>query len=182
MTDQILTQETLKELIHYNPGTGFFTWKPRNRKWFKTESSFKTWHKRFCGKTAGGRNASGYRQIVVLSKRYYGHRLAFLYMTGSFPPVDTDHEEGNRDDNRWDKIRAVTTTENTQNSHLRNDNTSGVVGVCWHNQIKRWMARINVNGKNVSLGCFGNIEDATKARKDAEVKYGFHQNHGRKAS
>ena len=35
----------------------------------------------------------------------------------------------------------------------------------------KWIAQITVNYKNIHLGRYENIEDAIKARKEAEVKY-----------
>jgi hypothetical protein len=62
---------------------------------------------------------------------------------------------------------------------MRSDNTSGITGVTWHSQRGKWLAQIWVNGKKVHLGVFLSIDDAARARKDAEIKYSFHENHGK---
>lgn len=36
-------------------------------------------------------------------------------------------------------------------------------------------AFIHVNGKSIYLGRFKDINDAIRARRDAEIKYGFHK-------
>lgn len=51
------------------------------------------------------------------------------------------------------------------------DNKLGRVGVFWWERIKRWMARINVNGKIICLGQFKTIEPAIEARRQGELKY-----------
>lgn len=59
------------------------------------------------------------------------------------------------------------------------NNTSGVTGVIWNSHFGKWKAQIGVNGVMVNLGTFTDKEEAITARKDAEVKYCFHENHGK---
>ena len=54
---------------------------------------------------------------------------------------------------------------------LRSNNTSGVQGVYYNKQRKRWHSYIRCQGKNHFLGTYENFEDAVKARKEAEEKY-----------
>ena len=61
-------------------------------------------------------------------------------------------------------LRYATYKENNQNRSMRNDNTSGVKGVSWRNDRKKWCAEIYVDGIHIYLGCFDNIDDAKKAR------------------
>jgi hypothetical protein len=51
------------------------------------------------------------------------------------------------------------------------NNTSGVRGVSWHKSARKYQAYITVRQKRIYLGCFGTLEEATEARKQAEDKY-----------
>ena len=155
----MITQSRLKELLHYDPKTGSFT-KKNNKNGCVDKST-------------------GYLRISINSKLYYAHRLAFLLMDGKIPE-NVDHENHVKTDNRWVNLRGCTHQENMKNILLRNDNTSGTVGVCFNKFKKRWTSRIYVNCHQTSLGVFKNKEDAIQARKEANIKYNFHPNHGRK--
>lgn len=67
--------------------------------------------------------------------------------------------------------RWATPYEQSANRRLSNVNTSGHKGVCWHKRIKKWQSRITFEDEEIHLGYFKNIEDAIKARKQAEIKY-----------
>jgi len=179
VTKRILSQKTLKELIHYDPDTGIFTWLERGRKWFKSASYCKRWNTRYAGNQAGCLDFRGYVQMRVNDVHFYAHRLAFLYMNGIFPPQEVDHINHHGEDNRWENLREATLQENQKNQSLASNNKSGYLGVCWNTSAKRWRAQIRVNGKYKHLGDFKEIEDAATARKAASIKYGYHENHGR---
>ncbi len=53
-------------------------------------------------------------------------------------------------------------------------------GVYWHKSRNTWDASICLDGKNNPLGSYANKVDAIIARKMAEYKYGFHENHGKR--
>ena len=74
-------------------------------------------------------------------------------------------------DNRLSNLRFVTNEQNSQNQGLSNRNTSGVKGVTFNKASNKWLAQIVVNKQNVYLGIYEDIDDAIKARKDAEIKY-----------
>lgn len=61
---------------------------------------------------------------------------------------------------------------NDYEQHANVRSNSGVLGVSKTGKAKKWTAHISVGGKNVRLGSFMLLEDAVKARKEAEVKYG----------
>jgi len=173
-----LTQDTLRELLEYCPDTGLFTWRYRDRRWFNSDRHHNAWNARFFGRSAGSLNPSGYIYIHVFMRSYKAHRLAFLYMTGEFPPHDTDHINHNKADNRWVNIRAATRSENCQNKDIQANNTSGTIGVSWHKLKDKWESNIKLHGRVFYLGTFNKKKDAITARKVAEIKYGFHPNHG----
>jgi len=180
-----LTQELLKELLHYNPETGVFTWKARAEKHFKTYKSFKVWNARFPAKKAGYYEVKGdyKRELVsILGKRIKSHRLAWLYVYGAYPENQIDHINGIPTDNRIVNLRDVTNQENCKNVGISKNNTSGGIGISWHKASKKWSAYIKHNYKKIHLGLFLEFDDAVKARKEAENEYGFHENHGRDKS
>ena len=164
----MITQEELKSMIHYDSESGEFTWIYRRGP-------------ARAGSSAGWVDNAGYRRIEVCRHRYQAHRLAFLYMTGEMPADQADHIDGNRANNSWINLRAVSGGENMKNMRKYITNSSGITGVCWYKQTKKWVAYIRSVGSLIHLGYFDNLEDAVASRKEAEKHYGFHQNHGRSA-
>ena len=162
----MLTQTKLKEILYYDPETGLFTWLILAGKRVKI------------GDIAGSL-CQGYLSIMIYGKSYKAHRLAFLYMTGSWPKEQIDHINHVRDDNRWINLREATNQENCKNQSRSKNNTSGVCGVIWHKQHKKWMAYIMTDSKQKHLGLFVDKLEAICARKSAEIKYVFHENHGK---
>ena len=160
----LLTQARLKELLHYSPDTGQFTWRI-DRRYTKA------------GDIAGYVN-HGYIRIGVDSHYYLAHRLAFLYVDGRFPLHEVDHINHSPADNRWCNIRCVTHAENNRNKSAHCNNTSGTIGVHWDRKNAKWHARIKVNGVSVFGGCFTDKQEAMYRRKQLEQEYHFHANHG----
>jgi len=153
-----LTADRLRELLFYDRETGVFTRRIR------------TSNRINVGDEAGGLCSNGYRQIVVEGHHYYAHRLAWLYVTGEWPPVEIDHINGIRDNNRWANLRAATRSQNAANTGRRKDNKSGFKGVHWNSHARRWQAMIRINQKTRFLGSFDTPEDASAAYAAASVK------------
>ena len=91
-----------------------------------------------------------------------------------FPDGDVDHirhppRREHKVDNRKSNLRVVTRSQNAVNGSLRVNNRSGCTGVCRQNG--KYMAYIWIDNHNVNLGIYDKIEDAIKARKEAETKY-----------
>lgn len=126
--------------------------------------------------------AYGYLQMSVEGRPYAVHRLIWLHVTGSFPECDIDHIDGNRLNNSWVNLRSVTRRENLRNSGIRVDNTSGVPGVSFAKDRRLWCAYIETGEGRKYIGHFRVFDDAVKARRGAEVEYGFHTNHGARPS
>lgn len=96
--------------------------------------------------------------------------------------MQVDHINHDRTDNRIENLRLVNANENCKNQKASTRNKSGVVGVSWKSQKNKWHAQIMVDGKQIHLGFYDDIndaKDAKDARKVAERKYGFHENHGK---
>ncbi len=99
-------------------------------------------------------------------------------MTGAMPCDEIDHIDHDRCNNRWENLREVTHRENSMNTSMRSDNTSGAMGVSFAKREQKYNAYIHVDGKRKSLGYFEDINDAIAARVAAEVEFGYHVNHG----
>jgi len=181
---KMLTQARLKELLHYNPDTGIFTHKERTPDMFSPTGNrdkigcCNNWNSRYAGKECGGYNGSGYIVIGIDYKLWRAHRLAFLYMTGELPRYFVDHINHKKDDNRWCNLRVVNFIDNSRNMPIPSNNTSGFMGVCWDKRGRTWNAKISVHNKTINLGQFKKKSDAIYCRKEANKKYGFHDNHG----
>lgn len=155
-----LTQARLKELLHYDPETGHFTWALRRRSCIP-------------GQRAGYTRHDGYVCIRIDGQLYLAHRLAWLWMTGGWPANDLDHINVNSNDNRWCNLREATRAQNLCNTRRRADNASGYKGVFWDNSRQRWVARIHVGGKPKHLGSFATAELAHAAYCEAaKAAYG----------
>ena len=168
--------EYLKSRLDYNPKTGIFTWKYKDG----DSQGDKIFNTKFGGKEAGNKNSYDYLQIKIYNKNILTHRVAYLFMTGEWPQDEIDHINGNRLDNRWENLRVVSKEENRKNQKINNRNTSGATGVSWSKEENKWIVKISVNKKQITLGYFNNFNEAVKVRKKAEVEYGYHENHGRK--
>lgn len=146
---QPLTAERLREVLDYSPETGIFLHKGRSGV--------------VAGTVAGTVKPDGYRQIRVDCRKYYAAPLAWLYVTGEWPEFQIDHEDGNRDNNKFGNFRSATRAENLQNTALRTNNTTGFHGVSWHAAQRKYVARIMVDRKSIGLGYFHTPEEAHAA-------------------
>lgn len=174
----MLTQEIVREFLDYDSETGKLTWRERDRRWFKSARDCKIWNSRLAGKQAFTTlSRDGYFQGKIFDKSYQAHRIIFLYMTGNFPN-EIDHINHIRSDNIWMNLRETTSQGNKKNTSQRKDNTTGQTGVYWSNYHQKWRAEIKINKKSIHLGYFDTFESAVTDRKVAELKYGFHENHG----
>lgn len=155
-----ITQEYLKEILNYDPGTGIFTWKVKTHAQSRIQ----------VGGIAGNASSNEYVRICINKKYYQAHRLAWLFVYGVFPQSELDHINRNKTDNRICNLRIVTTSENQKNTGLRKDNKSGSKGVCWHKGIQRWVANMRKNGKVIFLGSFKEKNEATRAYQKASLE------------
>lgn len=166
----MLTQERLKYLLHYDENTGIFTWinKPAPR-----SNRIKP------GYIAGCQNDSGYILINIDSHSYRAHRLAWFYVHGVWPKHKMDHINNIKSDNRISNLREASNSENGWNVGMPSTNTSGIKGVCWDKQTKKWIAQCWVSGKHYKIGRFACIDDAARAvARFREENHGEFHNHG----
>lgn len=164
--------EILKEYFDYNPLTGSFKWKK------------KAANNTIVGQEIQGRHSYGYAMVRFLGQSYLVHRLIYRMMTGVDPKDrEIDHRNSNTEDNRWSNLRLAEHKHNARNQRLQKNNTSGVKGVSWHYQSKRWRACVAVgprgSSKLITFGLFKTIPEAAEAvRKGREKLHAEFTNHG----
>lgn len=152
------SQAPLLELLSYNSLTGIVTY-------------------RDSGKEAGSVTSDGYLRFKRRGHTWPMHRIIFKMVYG----VDCDridHENHNRLDNRLKNLRNVDDIGNLRNRSKFKNNTSGVMGISFITSRQKWQASICSEGKNVNLGQYNTKEEALSVRKQAELDYGYHPNHG----
>jgi hypothetical protein len=138
-----LTQKELKEILHYDPETGWFTWlvsKPGPGGGVGARAG---WVNRSTGRRGVGINGSVYSEA----------KLVFLYMTGSFSKYEVRHKNKIKDDNRWGNLYERIPANN-----------SGVKGVYWAKSHKKWQVKVQVSGKQARIGGYTKLEDAIAAQ------------------
>ena len=150
-----LTQEQLKNKLHYDKETGVFTW-------------ILQYGKVKPGMIAGIKNKKGYIQIGFLKKLYLAHRLAWFYIHGKWPKNEIDHINGIKNDNRICNLRDILHDENNQNINKpQKNNKTGYLGVSFMKNRNKYQAQICINGKTKHIGLF----DSAKEAHDEYIKY-----------
>jgi len=114
----------------------------------------------------------GYWRILIDGKRYKRSRLVWIYHNGAIPDgMQIDHINHNRQDDRIENLRIVTSQEN-------NRNRSGVKGVSWNKKAGKWEANLKIDKKKKHLGLFVDWHEAIYVSYYTRMDNGFHHNHG----
>ena len=141
-----LTAQRLRELLSYNAETGQFTWLDRRKSAISRSG------------LAGFVVKDRYRAINIDGRRHFAHRLAWLYVTGSWPNNDIDHINCIPSDNRFCNLRDVSRRTNSENQ--RAGRRGGLIGTAYHKASGKWRALIGVDYKVKTLGYFETAEQA----------------------
>ena len=168
----------LHKVLAYDPESGVLTWRHRPREMFDQQCQFLTWNKRFAGKPAGNISTRDVN-IILLGRGYRSHRIAWALHYGVNPDGFIDHINGDPKDNRISNLRVVTRQGNQRNMKRRSNNTSGILGVSWDAPTRKWRVTIRAGGRSKYVGIYATLDEAAKARADANAKHGYHPNHGR---
>ena len=112
---------------------------------------------------------NGYLNVVLYDdgvvKNHKIHRLvACAFINNPDNKECVDHKDNNKTNNYISNLRFATSKENSQNSSISSRNTSGCKGIDWYKKNKKWRAKIMIDGIQIHLGYYDNIEDAKTAR------------------
>lgn len=148
----------LSEALQYDAESGLFYWHENSKPFRK------------CGhKPAGSASSNGYLYISYKKKKYLAHRLAFFFMTGSFPDrgIDVDHINGNRSDNRFSNLRLCNRADNLANSNL----SKGGLPRGVQKNGNGYLARIRRNNEIMCLGTYPTPKQASEAYEQARQSF-----------
>ena len=145
-----ISQEALKEVLHYDPDTGLF-------RYIKSIT-----RKTPVGKIPTATTGNGYLAVYINGQQLRQHRLAWLYVYGEMPE-QIDHINGIRTDNRIANLRPANTSLNNMNRKIQANNRSGFKGVAFKEKTRRYAAAISRGKVRRHLGYFDTPQEAHAA-------------------
>jgi hypothetical protein len=103
-------------------------------------------------------------------------KVMFLHRFIMNPPdnMEVDHINMNQLDNTRENLRIVTRNQNAQNRRSTKNSTTGVRGVFWIKERKKYRASVTKDRKTHHLGYFKTIEEAEKVVIEARRKMFTH--------
>jgi hypothetical protein len=158
----MLTQEFVNKLFEYSDG---------NLYW-KNKTNMKT----IIGSLAGTKHSKGYWHVCIYKKNYLAHRIIFLLNHGYLPEF-IDHIDGNKLNNKIENLREASKAENLWNQKIHTNNKSGIKGVHWDKQRRKWKVIIHANKLSHYVGCFDDLDEAK--RQATQRRLLVHQNFAR---
>lgn len=146
----------VREIFDYRPD-GTLVWK------------INTGKKRLIGTVAGcARGPDGYQRVGLYGKDYYLHHLVWAWHHGVWAKR-IDHENCDTQNNRIEKLREATQSQNVANS--RKQKRVGLKGASPVPGASTWRSQIMVDGRNIYLGSYSTQQEAHAAYVAAAKQY-----------
>jgi hypothetical protein len=142
----------IRAAFRYDPESGHLTWVGVNQ--------------RMLGRRAGCFSGR-YRKICIGGVRIFEHRVIWALVYGSWPEGEIDHVDRDGHNNRLQNLREVSRSENCLNRGVFKTNSLGVPCI---KQLSSgtYQARIQKDGKRVTLGTFKLLSEAKYAVAEAK--------------
>lgn len=174
----LLTPETLRQLLRYDPETGRLYWKPRSQEWFQDGKYpawriCNKWNSHFSGKEAFvTSDTSGRLQGRILGPKYLAHKVCWAIYYGEWPSGEIDHINRNPKDNKIQNLRIASRCQNARNRGKTRSNTKSIYKGVYQQTGSRkiWRASIMKDRKSYFLGGFETEVDAAIAYDQAAIK------------
>ena len=153
-----LTQDEAHRLFEYRDGVLLWKVRPAMRKRI--------------GDAVGGTNGTKqpYLRGRYKEHRFLVHQVVFLMQHG-YVPECIDHIDGNIHNNKIENLREVTKMQNSHNSKIRKNNSTGVPNVFWYEKTNRYLVKVVANKKTAFTGYFKNLELAELVASEARTKF-----------
>ena len=122
---------------------------------------------------AGGH---GYNHVnLSRNGKQKNHRIHNLVAREWMPDPEgkrcVDHIDCDRTNNHHANLRAATHADNMKNRSKRAHTTSAYYGVCWHKNVGKWNAQIQIEGRRKNLGYFTNEKEAAAVFNAAAIEH-----------
>lgn len=172
----IITPEILRKFLRYEPNTGCLFWRERDAEWFSEdhhpkEVPARIWNSRWADAPAFRYiNNDGYHTGRVFGRDLRAHRVIWAVYHDAWPPIQIDHANGVRTDNRISNLRLATHAENQWNRAKNSKSLSKYKGVSWDSSTGMWDTRIMVNGVTTYFGRFATEESAAAVYREAATR------------
>jgi hypothetical protein len=105
----------------------------------------------------GSKSTNGYIETSINHKRFYLHRLIWLFHYGTLPKC-IDHIDGNKNNNLIENLREATISQNSLNMKIRNNKKIPIKNVYAYSG--GFEVKFCMNGIKKRFGPFKSIEDA----------------------
>lgn len=105
-----------------------------------------------------------YNSYYVIGKREGKKVWLHRFLLDTVEGMEVDHMDHSPLDNRRNNLRNTTKSQNQQNRRQANKGSkTGIRGIYWHERLKKWEVKIQVDKKQIYLGLFIEIGEAKKA-------------------
>lgn len=115
--------------------------------------------------------SNGYarRNIKLLNGKRSSQSMHRLILNTSSLELLVDHINGNKIDNRKENLRTCNIYENALNRGVKKENKLRIKGVSFKKERKKYVAVIQVNKKQLHIGCFACPIEAARAYNAAAL-------------
>ena len=153
----------MTKIISYEDLSTTFRYTDDGKLWRKWERGGK-WREVDMSKSNG---SDGYVKVRFKGELFMAHRIVYSLFHKIDLPADMeiDHANGNKIDNHICNLELVTRSGNQQNQYKHRNGK--LVGCYFHKDRQKWIAKIQINGKQKHLGCFPTEIAAHQAYLDA---------------
>lgn len=117
-----------------------------------------------------GNDHGGYKRLCILGAHYLVHRIIWKMHHG-YDAINIDHINNNRSDNRIENLKEITHKDNARKQIMPINNSSGFIGVSLVKASNKYRSMIGVDGNDIVIGTFSDINEAATAYNDAARKY-----------